>query len=285
MTNVLTLDAIKSFAVQLRFPIQHNFYLNICFIVEHKLKLIHLKMANTMKQSPYNPERQYSEDFSLESLPSTPSISEIVLRIIAKTRMNNGHCYLGLNEETGRIYRPITRTQPETCCWPSTRNFSLLKSYRFRVTFNPDHPIEDFFTPLPHRYEDMVVASFVTEEDTGQFDSLCLLNKAERDVNEIFPGIQEKRYLNENADSRSTGILKCRSENVSIYFNDWDKRRCSIQMDSGSYEFPVTGIDMENIPDESKDLFVVLGLARPYNKDSEYVPARCYILVVGLFIL
>lgn len=242
-------------------------------------------MASSIKQSPYNLERQYSEDFSLESCPSSPSISEIVLRIIAKTRMNNGHCYLGLNEETGKIYRPITTTQPGTCCWHSSRNFSLQKSYRFRVTFNPDHPIGYSFTPLPHRFEDMVVESFVSEEDTGQFDPRCLSNEAKRDVDEIFYGIEEKRYLKENTDSPSTGILKCRSENVSIYFNEWGKIRCSIQMDSGSYEFPVTGIDMEENPDESKDLIIVLGLARPYDKDGEFVPARCYILVVGLFIL
>ncbi|VDI39624.1 Hypothetical predicted protein [Mytilus galloprovincialis] len=229
---------------------------------------------------------QYSEDFILNSIPSTPPTSEIVLRIIAKTRMNNGYCYLGFDEGNGRLFRPIISTMAGTCCWPSRRDFYLKKSYRFHVTLNPDDHNVDFLTPYPHCNEDMVVASVVTEEKTAPFTAQVLLSRANLDINEVFSDIKEKRYLNETADSPSAGILKCSSKNISRYFNNhYGKHRYLIRLPSGDYDLPITGINTVEIPKVEKEVVVVLGLGRPYNREGSFNPARFYILVLGLFVV
>ncbi|CAC5384867.1 unnamed protein product [Mytilus coruscus] len=253
-------------------------------LIEHKFKLFNLKMATIDEDT--NDLDQYSEDFTLNSIPSTPPTSDIVLRIIAKTRMNNGYCYLGFDEENERLYRSIISTLAGTCCWPSRRDFYLKKSYRFQVTLNPDENNVDFLTPYPHCNEDMVVDSVVTEEKTTPFTVQVLLSRAKLDINEVFLDMKEKRYLNEDADSPSAGILKCSSKNMSRYFNDnYGKHRYLIRLPSGVYDLPITGINHVEIPKFDKEVVVVLGLGRPYNRGGSFNPARCYILIVALFVV
>ncbi|XP_052067660.1 daf-12-interacting protein 1-like isoform X3 [Mytilus californianus] len=214
----------------------------------------------------------------------TPPTSEIVLRIIAKTNMNNGYCYLGFDEEHERIFRPIFNTN--TCCWPFEKDFCWKKSYRFLVTLNPDEDKVDFLTPYPHCNEDMVVTSIVKEEKTVPFNVQVLISVAKLDINDIYLDIKEEKYLFNNAQSPSVGILKCRSRNVSICSDDHSKdSRFKIHLPSGHYVFPMKGINIDEIPKVDREVLVVFGLGRPYTNRRSFHPARCYILVVGLFVV
>lgn len=227
----------------------------------------------------------YSKDFSLKSVQPTKPTSKIVLRIIAKTNMNNGYCYLGFDEEHERIFRPITNTMAGNCCWPLGRDFCWKRSYRFLVTLHPDDHNVDFLTPYPHCNDDLVVTSInVKEEKTNPFKVEVLISVAKLSINEIFLDIKEKKYLVNNARSPSAGILKCRSSNVCLYYDDHSKNnRFKIHLPSGDYDLPITAINYDEIPKVDREILVVLGLSRPYYTEHENDPFRCYILVVGLF--
>ncbi|CAC5368891.1 unnamed protein product [Mytilus coruscus] len=241
-------------------------------------------VKGTKRSKGTNDLDHYSKDFTLKSVQPNPSTSEIVLRIIAKTKMKNGYCYLGFDEENGRIFRPIINTR--VCCWPVSRDFCWKNSYRFQVTLNPDEHKEDFLTPYPHCNDDMVVTFHVKEEKTETFKVQVLINLAKLDINEIFVDIKEKKYLLNNARSPSAGILKCRSRNVCLYLDEYSKdNRFKIHLSSGDYDLPITAINHDEIPLVDTEVLVVLGLGRPYHKKRSYNPSRCYILVVGLFVL
>lgn len=226
----------------------------------------------------YDPN-EYSEGITVTTKLNQPS-TDIVLRIIAKTEMNLGNCYLGIDEITGRIWRPIVNTEPGMCCWSASSNLCPGLSYRFEVISNPG-----FVTQHPHCNEDMVVTPNVQKVDTMPFNIQILMNLAQLDISLLFTGIQEMKYLIENQNSRSAGILRCKSTMVHTYFNDFGQLRCTIQLASGSYDFPLKALQNVKIPENNQDVVVVLGLTRPYTKNGTFNPARCYILVVGLFVL
>lgn len=221
----------------------------------------------------------------------------ISLRIIAKTRMNNGYCYLGFNEATGRILRPILTTETNKCCWPRHFDFQLFESYCFVVIFlplrlpgslpcaqhSPDGLDQQPLTPYPHAYEDVLVESPEAEYIDEQFDIEFLVSISKLDVADIFPGMQERKYIYLNDNTSSVGILRCKAEHVMRYVDDFDKNRCNIVVPSGIYDFPFTAIEYDDDIHPNDDVLVVLGLARPYDRDGEYLPPRCYILVVGFF--
>ncbi|CAC5414039.1 unnamed protein product [Mytilus coruscus] len=217
------------------------------------------------------------------SIPSTQPKSEKVLRIIAKTKISKGYCYLGFDEENERLFRPIVNTE---AIWPSSSNFYLKKSYRFQVSLNPDEIYIDCLTPYPHRNDDMIVAPVVSQEKTSPFNVKVLLSVAKPDINEVFLGIKENRFLYENTDSPSAGILKCSSQNVSLHYNaNTYRTRCMIHLPSGDYDLPLTGINTDEIPSVDREILVVLGLGRPFNPKGFYNHSRCYILVLGFFVL
>lgn len=238
-------------------------------------------MISSIKHSDQN---ECSEGITVTS-QFVQATAVVVLRIIAKTTMNYGNCYLGIDESTGRIFRPIKNTEPRLCCWPSNTNLCLGLSYRFGVILNPDNTAT-FATPFPHCNEDMVVNS-IERENTTQFNIQILMNPniTHPDISFIFTGIQELKYLNENEQSRSAGILRCRSNMVKMYTTIYNKLRCTITLASGVYDLPVTALHYDVLPQDNKDIIVVLGLGRPISKNGEFKPQRCYILVVGLFVL
>ncbi|CAC5371914.1 unnamed protein product [Mytilus coruscus] len=227
-----------------------------------------------------------TNDFDHHSKDVQPNLqtSEIVLRIIAKTDFKKGYCYLGFDEENGRIFRPIMNTR--VCAWPVTRDFCWKNCYRFEVTLNPQENKVNFATPHPHRNEDLVVTSIVKEEKTEPFNVQILVNVAKPDIQDIFVDIQEKQYLFNNAHSPSAGILKCRSRNVSLFWDDHSKKsRFRINLSSGHYVFRMKGINIDDIPKVDREILVVLGLGRPFTQERSFHPARCYIIVVGLFVV
>lgn len=167
------------------------------------------------------------------------------------------------------------------CAWSIMRNFCWKNCYRFQVTLNPHEKKVKFATPHPHRNEDLVVTSIVKEEKNEPFNVQILVNVAKPDIQDIFLDIQEKDYLFKNTQSPSAGILKCRSRNVFLDYHS-KKSRLRINLSSGHYDFRMKGINIDDIPKVDREILVVLGLGRPL---MSFHPARCYIIVVGLFVV
>ncbi|VDH97555.1 Hypothetical predicted protein [Mytilus galloprovincialis] len=204
-----------------------------------------------------------------------------ILKIIAKTNMNKGICYLGLEESTNCIYRPIFNIFNQQCCWPINKQLILGKLYKFDVIAYPNPTT--YFTPFPHRKEDMIVSGFVCcglPIPTPVYPSLSHL--AKKDIKDIFKDIKKKRYVYENTKCSSVGILRsC----AFIQFNEFKKKNyCKILCKSGVYFLPITAMTYDNIGISYTDALIVLGLGRPYRgKTDEYDPARCYLIVVGIY--
>lgn len=85
--------------------------------------------------------------------------------------------------------------------------------------------------------------------------------------------------MNENADSPSAGVLKFSAKNISRYFN------IIMENIDTYYDLPIAGINHVELPKADKEVVVVLGLDRPYQRGGSYNPARCHILVLGLFVV
>lgn len=275
-------------------------------------------------------------------IPNEGSLVVLELRIIAKTNMNGGFCYLALDQTNGRILRPIFNNSPGQCCWSKKGvELELDNLYNFRVIAHPDHDM--YSTPFPHCNEDLIVADFNEEfilqpplpapiallaesdiqaisrpqvsysmpflhynEDMtvpgfeNGFASLLspqpalqslLLPLAKSDVQDIFlPNvIKEHRYVDENTLCSSAGILR---SNASIEYNESKKNKyyCKVKCVSGTYNMPVKVIDIGDIDTKHiiyPDALIVLGLGRPLKgrqgKYPPYCPARCFLLVVGIY--
>lgn len=192
--------------------------------------------------------------------------------------MSKGFCYLGLDESTDRIFRPIFNTSNEKYCWPTNKQLTLGILYKFNVIAYPN-PI-DFFTPFPHRNEDMIVngfACFGTPIHNPVYPSFSHL--AKNDIEDIFEDVKKKRYVYENTQCSSVGILR---SSALITYNEFKKKKyCKINCESGVYVLPITATEYTDI---YTDAVIVLGLARAYKgKKGEDDPARCCLLVVGIF--
>lgn len=227
-------------------------------------------------------DNEYPEDFELNAQIGIVVVpSSIILKIIAKTKMSKGFCYLGLQESTGRIFRPIFNTSNEQCCWPTNKELMFGMLYTFNVIVYPN-PIK-YFTPFPHRNEDMIVSGFC----------LCgfpvpnpvyppFLHLAKYDVKDIFKDIKEKRYVFENTQCSSVGILRSLALIPSKKFRK--KYYCKIRCNSGVYNLPIKALQYDNIGTSYTDAVIVLGLGRPYKgKKDEHDPARCSLLAVGIY--
>lgn len=155
--------------------------------------------------------------------------------------------------------------------------------YKFYVIHYPN-PIK-YFTPFPHRNEDMVVSGFVFcgEPIPNPMYYPTFLHLAKNDVVDIFKDIKKKRYVNENTQCSSVGILK---SSAMIAFNPFkQKYYCKLKCKSGVYVLPITAMQYTNIGQSYTDAVIVLGLGRPYKgKKNEYDPARCYLLAVGIYL-
>lgn len=144
---------------------------------------------------------EISEDVELNirhDLDSFLQPCSIILKIIAQTKMNKGFCYLGLDESTGRIFRPIFNTDSQKCNWPKNEQLEFGMLYIFSVVANPDE--KKYFTPLPHCNEDMIVNGFTfLEPQVTCMNSVyqSLLQVAKSDVCDVFKDIILKSYVEE----------------------------------------------------------------------------------------
>lgn len=185
-------------------------------------------------------------------------------------------CVIIWSEERNTLLRPVTNLT--TNSW-RLGTFQVGRKYMFEVVdLNPANAI------WPHKSEDILVNAHPTPDkgiETALYDSLFKLSK--KSVTDVFnPGeIQEGKYIIEETQCPSVGILQCNSSDISIYRNT--KIRCNI---SEIYDFPVTAQNQETLFQmfpikHTKDfpILVLLGLARPWSK---YKPPRCYIMVIGI---
>lgn len=285
-----------------------------------------------------NDDDEYGEGIAIESILANPNDENILgglaLRIIAKTDMGGGFCYLALDETNDqRILRPICKRSQGQYCWPKQSfEFKLDHLYNFQVIAHPKpdtvkcwKPIlrfnEDmigtemqtilqsplnsssylvpgallqdmygYFTPYPHCNEDLIVTEtdFVELPEVSPQPPLqSLLSLAKSDVEDIFGSnvIKEHKYIDEQTDCSSAGILKCKA----LYLeHNGEKYYCKVRCASGIYNMPVKvigigGIDTQPIIYRS-DALIVIGLARPFKGDQgQFNPARCYLLVVGIY--
>ncbi|CAC5379498.1 unnamed protein product [Mytilus coruscus] len=278
----------------------------------------------------YANDNENREDIEY-NLPIPNDEVVLELRIIAKTIMKRGFCYLALDQTNGRILRPILKRSKGKWCWP-TQSFELELGYvyKFQVITHPDNarrskPIpqcnEDmietemplsqtfpqsplnsssfvlsdsdlqyifgYFTPFPHCNEDMIVTEFVElQQISSQPPLQSLLSSAKLDVEDIFGSnvIKEHCYVDENTHCSSAGILRCTA--YLEYNESKTKYCCKVECKSGTYNMPVKVIGIEDIdtkPILYPDALIVLGLGRPFVGKQKYCPARCYLLVVGIY--
>ena len=205
------------------------------------------------------------------------------LIVVASTFMSAGYeCVITWNEERNRLLRPVTNLT--TNSW-RLGTFQVGHKYKFEVVdLNPANAI------WPHKSEDILVkADPLPDEgiEAALYDRLFDLSK--ESVTAVFhPGeIQEGKYIIEETQCPSVGILKCQSSDISIHresqHNGRETIRCKI---SGNYDFSVKAQNQETLiqmfPIEHENDFpilVLLGLARPWDI---FDPPRCYIMVIGI---
>lgn len=234
---------------------------------------------DTSLQQCFINDNMYSEDIDLApNVATNVKLTKNVI-IIAKTRMNSGFCYLGLDVSTIRILRPIQTTIAGHCCWSSKQNMSLKNQYTFKVTHYPND--DTALTQYPHCLEDMVVLPDPVVQhysvNLGPIRSI-----AHTDVTELFKGIEGGRYVLENTNTPSAGVISCSTTNLQILPQDGRADRCILNLPSGTYNFPMKAIEYDDIINRDQNAYVVLGLGRPF---ANFKPARCYILVTGIHVL
>lgn len=234
-----------------------------------------------------------------------PSIRTICLRIICKSSMNNGFCYLGLEEATKRIFRPISNTVLQSCCWPqnntsisniNTENgeclivFEVGQLIQFQILNHPDDNVPQ--TPYPHRYEDLVVNKCATLVLPQLSWDIAASSPLQYNVSDIFPFMKFFKYVEENIVCPSAGILHTPRVNVQIENKPNGKTRAYItQWSNGmpfTFDFPVKAVASVAVPPEAVSCIVILGLGRPWagrDPHMPFNPKRCYILVVGIVYL
>lgn len=238
----------------------------------------------------YNPE-QHDYIVTASRFPLV-SPEKLQLRIIAKTYMNQGRCYVGFDINTKTLWRPVKTTEENSCCWGTTiqvletgmPELKINEVYEFTIIKRNPTDI-----PYPHHYNDVLVSSQFSEITPSSFPGWNLFDEVVpcsfNTVSSVFcPGIiQEKKYIYEHTLCPSAGIYKCKSTQLQMYIVNNVKRRLKIQDGNVQYDFPVTASYFK-YPFGGEDVLVVLGLGRPFAGTFPimFAPRRCYILVIGI---
>merc|ERR1712110_359870 len=103
-------------------------------------------------------------------LNENDAFSNKSLLIVVKTRSISGFCYIGLNLEEGRFYRPICRDAPQSCCWPRSESFKIGQFYGFKQVFRDPN------TRYPHKNDDLLVsANDILPGDADPIENLEML--------------------------------------------------------------------------------------------------------------
>ena len=216
--------------------------------------------------------------------------SELELDIIARTAMNQGYCYMGIDSQD-RLFRPIFNTGQGQCCWPYQKFFEVGDRVKFRVLRHPNTNLdqqENNLTNYPHATEDTVVS-----QDTkviGKFDKSKLYsrlyNKAKPDVDQIFGPLFDRKYVNEDKRCCSAGLLRCKEKDLQYEIGYNGKRRLVIDIpNKPSYNFPFTSLDEgdRRISNSNRNVVVLLGLGRGFDAGGRFNRKRCYVLTLNFF--
>lgn len=112
-----------------------------------------------------------------------------------------------------------------------------------------------------------------------------LEGQSHQTVKKVFGNMDQfnGKYFLENTKCPSVGVYKCKKENLEKV-TELGKRRCKITEDGTIvYNYQITAVDDEPPDvDSNEDVFVILGLTRPYPGSShQFTKLRCYIIVVG----
>ena len=218
------------------------------------------------------------------------------LRVIVKTKMNNGFCYMGWDMNEHRLVRPILRTGTSQCCWRTTDPpLQVGEMHRFQITCR--HPPE---IPHPHRTNDVQLEYRQRLDESPDIPSLynLLVSHSRQNVMDVFGdnNIVQKKYVIEGTECPSVGIYRCKGKNLQLYtskyINGKSKKRCTINPEAGnegavggdplSFDFPITCLDVNDSPDDDINVLVILGLGRPFDGNGQFQPKRCYILIIGI---
>lgn len=232
---------------------------------------------------------QCAQTDHLSLLHTMPQSRRKHVRIICKTEMNGGFCYMAIDEKELRLLRPIR----DASNWPPSWCLSIPVGslIECQVLHHPDET-ENAQTSFPHKNEDMIVTPCITVIPEAVIKIPRIPKKmCKQHVFQIFPEkfIRDNRYVVENVNSPSAGILKVEQKNVQVYTNVWGKCRVNIRYrrkrTDYMFDFPITAVQIDQ-PQEKGYCLVILGLSRPFAGNFQgfvpFCPRRCYILVIGI---
>ncbi|XP_053393600.1 uncharacterized protein LOC123565083 [Mercenaria mercenaria] len=178
-------------------------------------------------------------------------VEEVQLRIICKAKMGEAaSCYLGYNEETRRLYRPIRGGNEGNFSWPTALNeFRVGEIYSFRVLARNNSSVE-CSTGFPHQNEDIVVEE---EQITAHglqrsWTPSILEGIASSSIFDIFPEefIKEMKYIDADTDCPSAGVLRVHENDINVY-KPFEKFRVSIKNCGISFDFPLTATSFKHL--------------------------------------
>ena len=205
-------------------------------------------------------------------------MNTVQLRIIAKTSMNNGFCYIGLYQNT--LVRPIPRTTESECCWPNDHvQFKVGEFHNFQVLDSDPHVAH------PHKVNDVLVKHLGRAESPQDLNLFGVLRALSHErLMDVFGGIKliDDRYVEEGSMCPSVGIYRCHRENISVRRNDKGKQRCEITDNGHVFDFPINAVSGGERIGNDGEVLLVLGMGRPLSGKENYNPRRCFVLVIGI---
>lgn len=290
---VVSVNAIPIFEDENSFTIDRPPKIDTYDIEEFEL----LPSGNDAFDVICNPDFIEEPDFDQEPyiewyIPSPKKPSKQKLRIICKTKMGGGYCYMGLDEDKQRLLRPIFNTKPGACCWSKSSNFEVGSLVSFEVLHDPSSKTEaDFKTSYPHRNEDMLVEKdhVVVVSENTEWSPKSLLPLAKTNILDVFSMqlVRENKYFLENTKCPSVGVFLTKENHLRVYTTDENKRRVRVDNGRIRYDWPLTALQWDELQTAgNRNCIVILGLARPWKgfKNQLKTPV-CYILVIGIYVL
>jgi hypothetical protein len=242
----------------------------------------------------------------------------ITLLIIAKSSWNEGLCYLGYDQSSGKILRPVV--SPNHCTpedsgimpWGEGDDFQVGAYYTFKLPkFLNIHDATNYSVSLPHRRDDLLVLeddvigpmlpwieplephesrTYATSFKTVSPLYRQLRPLAEDNIEDVF-GLHFnfcERYIKKGTDCPSVGVFRCWKSKLDWCSNDKPRIMIHGDVPQENRFLPLTAPNAEKYEDfinsggEDESVLLILSLGRPFTANFKFAPPRCYLLVVGL---
>ncbi len=220
--------------------------------------------------------------------PAPADNNKLSLLIVAKAKMKGGLCYMGYDNNTNKLIRPLLFSARKQC-WERGNDFIVGETIIFNVTRRC--PVQ---SSLPHRSDDFLVDRKVSRKNaagilspTAMFEALSEFESSFT-VEEIF-GNEDKTFVKAGTACPSVAIYSCKGQNVTLYTELVEdkkygglkqRRRCIIWEPLVEYDLSITAEESYEQPKGDDNVLLLLGLGRPLEKENE---KRCYIFVIGMF--